>query len=109
VHGTAPSQAYTLPLHDALPILYTSGSTGRPKAVVQTHGNLLEQASRYAEAIELSPADRLAWMASVSFDASVMDVYGGLLAGAVIVPIEARSTDLSTLPRLATDRQGSVL
>ncbi|NLG61089.1 MAG: amino acid adenylation domain-containing protein, partial [Candidatus Cloacimonetes bacterium] len=111
--GSAPPPEAVLPelpQPDAFAyLLYTSGSTGRPKAVVQTHGNLLEQASRYAEAIELSPADRLAWMASVSFDASVMDVYGGLLAGAVIVPIEARSTDLSTLPRLATDRQVSVL
>lgn len=113
VLGSTPAQDATLPEpprpDEVAYLLYTSGSTGRPKAVMQTHGNLLEQAARYADAIGLSAADRLAWMASVSFDASVMDVYGGLLGGAVIVPVEARSTDLSQLAELVADRQVSVL
>jgi amino acid adenylation domain-containing protein len=83
-------------------LLYTSGSTGHPKAVVQTHRNLLVQAHRYAVAVGIRPTDRLAWLASISFDASLMDIFGGLIGGAAICPIDARSLDLAQLPaRLA--------
>ncbi|GAA0712737.1 amino acid adenylation domain-containing protein [Dactylosporangium roseum] len=52
--------------------IYTSGSTGRPKGVQITHGavaNLL-RALEHAEIAD-APGERVAWNASVSFDASV--------------------------------------
>ena len=90
-------------------LLYTSGSTGRPKAVVQTHGNLVEQAGRYANALGISDDDRLALTASVSFDACLMDLWGGLTRGAAVQFVDLRSTDLSELPRLVTQSQLSTL
>lgn len=90
-------------------LLYTSGSTGRPKAVVQSHVNLLAQATRYGEALALSSADRLAWLASISFDASLMDVFGGLVSGSAIAPIDARSIDLSQMPQLLATGRLTVL
>ncbi len=90
-------------------LLYTSGSTGRPKAVVQTHANLLEQATRYAHALQLSDADRLAWLASISFDASLMDIFGALVSGAALAPIDARQIDLAQLPAIVTEQRLSVL
>lgn len=90
-------------------LLYTSGSTGKPKAVVQNQGNLVRQADRYARALRITPADRLALLASISFDASLMDLFGALLSGAAICPIDPRETDLRQLPDILTDRSLSVI
>ena len=99
-----------LPAPDALAyLLYTSGSTGTPKAVMQSHRNLLTQAHRYASALSLGPDDRLAWLASISFDASLMDVFGGLVGGAAICPIDPRAIELALLPQRLADSQLSVL
>ena len=94
---------------DVAYLLFTSGSSGQPKAVVQSHGNLLQQVTRYAEALSLAPADRLAWLASISFDASLMDVFGGLTSGASICPIDARAIDLGRLPGQLSASRISVL
>jgi amino acid adenylation domain-containing protein len=99
-----------LPAPDALAyLLYTSGSTGAPKAVMQSHRNLLTQAHRYASTLSLGPDDRLAWLASISFDASLMDVFGGLVGGAAICPIDPRAIELALLPQRLADSQLSVL
>lgn len=90
-------------------LLFTSGSTGGPKAVVQTQRNLLHQAQRYADALRIDGKDRLAWTASLSFDATIMDVVGGLVGGAVISPINVASAGLAAIPALARDRQLTVL
>ena len=76
-------------------ILYTSGSTGRPKGVVQTHRNVLHFIRRYAESLRLRPQDRLLQVASYAFDAAVMDLYGALLTGACLYPVDLRRTSLA--------------
>lgn len=86
---------------DVAYLLFTSGSTGRPKAVEQTHGSLARHAQRYADLLALSPSDRVALTASLAFDASMMDLFGGLVAGAVVVPLDIRRLGVSELPELA--------
>ncbi len=95
--------------HAVAYLLYTSGSSGRPKAVVQSHGNLLVQATRFRDALSLGPGDRLAWLASISFDASIMDVYDSIVAGAALCPIDARALDLATLPSRLVERRLNIL
>ncbi|WP_394541492.1 amino acid adenylation domain-containing protein [Lysobacter enzymogenes] len=70
--------------NDIAYLLYTSGSTGRPKGVAQSRLNLGYQAESYARALALSAQDRILQLASYSFDASVLDTYGGLFAGAAV-------------------------
>ena len=65
-------------------LLYTSGSTGRPKGVMQSHGNVLGHIRNYGERLDIVPGDRLALLASYSFDAAVMDIFGALLHGAAL-------------------------
>jgi amino acid adenylation domain-containing protein len=81
-------------------LLYTSGSTGRPKAVLQTRENILYFIDRYRQILSITPGDRITLFSSFSHDASIMDIYGSLLNGAVLYPMDIRDQpDLSTLPR----------
>ena len=62
-------------------VIYTSGSTGRPKGVVVTHRDL----AAFLAAVPLASDDRLLAVTTLSFDISVLELMGPLLAGGTIV------------------------
>lgn len=72
-------------------MLYTSGSTGRPKAVVQQHRNLLHFVRAYTNSLQIKPEDRIAWLHSIAFSASNMNVYPALLNGATVYPHDVKA------------------
>ena len=81
------------PLHDRLPVLhqdtaaylmYTSGSTGRPKGVVLSHRGLANLAGRQAECFGIDASSRMLQFASMSFDASVWEIFPTLAAGGTL-------------------------
>jgi amino acid adenylation domain-containing protein len=80
-------------------ILYTSGSTGQPKGVMQNHRNVLHYIRVYTNNLHLSADDRLTLFSSYCFDASVMDIYGALLNGATLYPIDLKEDGLVDLPQ----------
>jgi amino acid adenylation domain-containing protein len=80
-------------------LLYTSGSTGEPKGVVQSQRNVLHHVRTYVNRLHIGAEDRLSLLSSYGFDAAVMDIYGALLSGATLVPIDLRSTAAADLPR----------
>ncbi|MET7951769.1 amino acid adenylation domain-containing protein [Micromonospora sp. NPDC005324] len=87
-------------------VIFTSGSTGRPKGV-SVPRRALEHFCRVArEHYDLRPDDRVLQFASLSFDASVEEIFPPLAAGATVV---IRDEDAISSPHRFLDhcaRQG---
>lgn len=70
-------------------VIYTSGSTGRPKGVQLEHRNVANFLNSVRSLFRLSSSDIYLGVASMSFDASVMDFYLPLTAGAKLVIVDS--------------------
>jgi amino acid adenylation domain-containing protein len=68
--------------------LYTSGSTGRPKGIGVTHANVVDMLHWAAEAFGDDLRGLLA-AASVSFDMSVIELFGPLSCGGTVVLVDS--------------------
>ncbi|MFU8872797.1 amino acid adenylation domain-containing protein [Micromonospora sp. SL4-19] len=87
-------------------LIYTSGSTGRPKGVAATHGSLANLVAWQHRVSGLGPDDRASLVAGVGFDASVLELWPALAAGAtVVVPApEARRSPQRLRDALVAER-----
>lgn len=90
-------------------LLYTSGSTGRPKGVVQSRANLQGHAQAYARSLALGAGDKLAVVAHHATDAAVMDLFGGLCAGASLHFVDLRRRGVEALTQAVQEQQLTVL
>jgi amino acid adenylation domain-containing protein len=90
-------------------VVFTSGSTGRPKGVAVEHRSLqrLLHAPRYAH---LGPEETFLLIAPVSFDASVLELWGPLAFGGRLVVFPPQSpSDLDLLARVLTSHRVTTL
>ena len=78
-------------------ILYTSGSTGQPKGVLQNHQNVLHFTMTYTNDLHICTDDRLALLHYTSVSASMRNLFGALLNGAAIFPLDFRMTGMTHL------------
>lgn len=68
-------------------IIYTSGSTGKPKGVVVKHAGVVNVIHQYLSALCITPSENCLQFASLSFDASVMEIFTTLFSGATLFPV----------------------
>ncbi|MFE7796322.1 amino acid adenylation domain-containing protein [Nocardia sp. NPDC057440] len=66
-------------------VIYTSGSTGKPKGVPVPHDAIADHLVNFASDWDMSIPERVLQATSVSFDASLADIFLPLIAGASIV------------------------
>lgn len=66
-------------------VIYTSGSTGRPKGTMIAHRSLVNFAIAFSAECRLSHSDRVLHMATISFDAAVLEIFPCLVTGATLV------------------------
>src|SRR5262249_46507 len=62
-------------------VIYTSGSTGKPKGVMVAHKGLCNLVEVEKKTFGLGERSRVLQFASLSFDASVWEIFGTLAAG----------------------------
>lgn len=72
-------------------LLFTSGSTGQPKGVMQTHRNLLYHTWVWITRLGITQDDRLSLQSAYSWDSSVQDIFGALLSGAAVYPVDLKT------------------
>jgi amino acid adenylation domain-containing protein/non-ribosomal peptide synthase protein (TIGR01720 family) len=90
-----------VPGGDLAYVLFTSGSTGTPKGVAVTHANVLHFVAGLPRHASRPPV--FLHFAPVSFDASVMEIFGALLTGACLLVAPAGLPGLDRLGRLIRD------
>lgn len=78
-------------------IVATSGSTGAPRLVWHDHASIAHNASTYVGLAGLGPHDRLSLLHGLATMASATTLWGGLRAGATIVPRDPRAASRDRL------------
>ncbi|MFQ5767469.1 MAG: amino acid adenylation domain-containing protein, partial [Acidobacteriota bacterium] len=66
-------------------VIFTSGSTGSPKGVMVPHGAVSNLVASFMESYAPGPSDRMIQQTSISFDASVGEIFPLLCAGGGLV------------------------
>ncbi|MBL7644926.1 MAG: amino acid adenylation domain-containing protein [Candidatus Hydrogenedentes bacterium] len=75
---------------DAAYIIFTSGSTGEPKGVCCNHGGVLNLFEDLHDRQPVGPGEACSIWAAFSFDATVYEIWTGLLGGAALHIIPER-------------------
>lgn len=84
--ATVPADLPEIPITAEHPahLLFTSGSTGRPKGVLLRHRGVVRLV-RNQDFITITPDDVFLQAAPVSFDASILEIWGPLLNGGQLI------------------------
>ena len=91
-------------------VIYTSGSLGKPKGVMVDHRAVCNHLLWMQNAFPLTPSDRVLLKYPFNFDASIVEMFGTLLAGAQLIIVEPyEHWDVREFLRVLTEEQVTVL
>jgi amino acid adenylation domain-containing protein len=90
---------------DTAMLCYTSGSTGRPKALMMSHRMIVHNAARISQAMQMSPNDRVASLASLSTYSAVNTAWSALENGASLWPFATAQRGVTGLAEWIADRE----
>ncbi|HEU0052084.1 MAG TPA: AMP-binding protein, partial [Longimicrobium sp.] len=107
--ATDPAIEGLTPSHLAY-VIYTSGSTGTPKGVMIEHRSLANHTAWQAGAFGIGPDDTVLQRTSISFDASVWELWTTLAVGArmALLPLHA-AKDPGAIARVIEERGVTVV
>ncbi|HEX5885279.1 MAG TPA: amino acid adenylation domain-containing protein, partial [Pyrinomonadaceae bacterium] len=94
-------QARALPDNLAY-VIYTSGSTGRPKGVLVAHRGVTNMIEASGQLFRVNSNSRILQLASLSFDASVLEIFMALAGGATLY-LMSRAASGAELAQLLRD------
>jgi non-ribosomal peptide synthetase component F len=66
-------------------VIYTSGSTGQPKGVTIQHLSVCNLTQAQRNLFDVKATSRVLQFASVSFDASVWEIFMAITSGAILI------------------------
>lgn len=69
-------------------IIYTSGTTGKPKGVQLGHAGLVNMVQSQISILGVQPTDKVQQFASLTFDASISEIFMALNSGASLSVVE---------------------
>ncbi len=96
--------------HNLAYVIYTSGSTGRPKGVMVDHQAVSCRLYAGQQILSLRSSDRCLQHISISFDASIEEIFLPLMAGATLVMADpARQLDVGYLVALIAQQRICVI
>jgi len=66
-------------------VIYTSGSTGKPRGVLLSHAGLVNHNTAVSKLFGITPHDRMAQFASISFDIAIEEIFPTWISGGTLV------------------------
>jgi amino acid adenylation domain-containing protein len=91
-------------------VIFTSGSTGRPKGVAVPHCAVVNVLTHMQEQLRLNAQDTLLFVASLSFDISVLEFFLPLISGASVVLVSREvAADGSQLSKMLSSSHVTIM
>ncbi|RYZ55357.1 MAG: amino acid adenylation domain-containing protein, partial [Proteobacteria bacterium] len=91
-------------------VIFTSGSTGTPKAVQISHGAAIHFLEGIQKSLLLKESDICLALTTVTFDISILEIFGAVLQGATMILAEsAYAADGDALAKLIRDENISFM
>jgi len=82
-------------------VIYTSGTTGNPKGTMIEHKGVINLNQYWSKGVNISSKDKIVLFASISFDASIWEVFMSLLNGASLtITKDEERKDVSRFEKL---------
>ncbi|KAL8947889.1 MAG: hypothetical protein Q9222_005874 [Ikaeria aurantiellina] len=98
--GQLPSYCRALPASTAY-VLHTSGSTGKPKGIVVSHSTATTALLSIGAKFKVNKSTRILQLASLAFDASVLEMFITLISGGCICMLSNDSRLAGDIARAA--------